>query len=57
MHSDTHDQDHEKKPSRREVLARRARRMLRLMRRRFLLGLAYGAGTSCVTLAVLWLQR
>lgn len=27
------------------------------MRRRFLLGLAYGSGTGCVTLAVLCVER
>ncbi|MEU5181102.1 hypothetical protein AB0G49_13730 [Streptomyces longwoodensis] len=35
----------------------RARRTLVLMRRRFLLGLAYGAGTACVTLAVPFIEH
>ncbi|MFJ9101112.1 hypothetical protein ACIRJM_21900 [Streptomyces sp. NPDC102405] len=56
MHHPTHDRDDEK-PSRREVLATRTRRMLVLMRRRFLLGLAYSSGSACVSLAVLWFQH
>lgn len=56
MHSDTPGHDDEK-PSRREVLGTRARRTLRLMRRQFLLGLAYSSGSACVSLAVLWFQH
>ncbi len=56
MHSDTSGRDGGK-PSRREVLGARARRTLRLMRRRFLLGLAYGSGSACVSLAVVWVQH
>ncbi|MFJ5273824.1 hypothetical protein [Streptomyces sp. NPDC088358] len=52
MHSDTPDNGG-KKPSRWE----RGRRILRLMRRRFLLGVAYGSGTACVSMAVLLAQR
>ncbi|SEB31359.1 hypothetical protein SAMN04490357_0152 [Streptomyces misionensis] len=55
MHHRTIDaaSDEPSEPSRFE----RARRTLTLMRRRFLLGLAYGSGTGCVTLAVLCVER
>lgn len=56
MHSGMPDHDG-KKPSRKEVLKARARRMLRRMRHQFLLGLAYSSGSACVSLAVLWFQH
>ncbi|MEV7203503.1 hypothetical protein [Streptomyces griseoluteus] len=51
------DSDEPSEPSRFERLMTRARRTLVLMRRRFLLGLAYGSGTGCVTLAVLFVEH
>lgn len=56
MHSDTPDPSNEK-PRRRKVRKARALRTLRLMHRRFLLGLAYSSGSACVSLAMLWFQQ
>lgn len=56
MHSGMPDHDG-KKPSRREVLMARVRRMLRRMRDQFLLGLAYTSGSACVSVAVWWAQH
>ncbi|WP_327411304.1 hypothetical protein OG458_41960 (plasmid) [Streptomyces sp. NBC_01281] len=51
MHSHTPGLDGAKE-NRREAVPARVRITLRLMLRRFLLGLAYGAGVACVSLAV-----
>ncbi|MFF8531908.1 hypothetical protein ACN6K9_005981 [Streptomyces sp. SAS_267] len=56
MHCDTTGSG-KQEPSRTKVLGARGRRTLRLMGRRFMLGLAYCSGSACVSLVVLGIQH